>query len=121
MISWSQIEHMARNLRGKAASRTSAGGEATLHDILQRLRPEQRQALANQSLFIIGHGRSGTTILQECFNLLPQVLLLGEPHIFMNPLERNFRERYNRQHELDGIPASKASYISAGEFENLTP
>uniref|UniRef100_B0T5A3 Tetratricopeptide TPR_2 repeat protein n=1 Tax=Caulobacter sp. (strain K31) TaxID=366602 RepID=B0T5A3_CAUSK len=61
-------------------------------------------------LFIVGHGRAGTTVLLNALNTSPDVFLLGEAQLYREGREPNFRERYNAMHESWGNQATKSSY-----------
>lgn len=50
-------------------------------------------------LFVLGHARSGTTILGRLFNSADDVLLLGEAHLFESHWNRQFVTNFNAHHQ----------------------
>src|ERR1700722_5699340 len=72
------------------------------------LRPSRRwRKLGKQGLFIIGHMRTGTTVLQNALNESKDILLFGEANFHRDPGLSDFRTRYNRWHEENGNQPSK--------------
>lgn len=66
-------------------------------------------SLAPRCIFVIGFGRSGTTVTLELVNVAENALLLGEGNFFIQG-DVNFREVYNRQHKEFGNAVSKSTY-----------
>ena len=85
---------------------------------LETLAAAQRQlaawdrlsALAPRGLFVVGHARSGTTILTEALNASPDIFLLGEANLHMAGTSPGFVARYNAMHAEFGNPRSKTTY-----------
>ena len=63
-----------------------------------------------QTLFIIGVARSGTTVLQNALNASPDIFLLGEPDIY-DDHSAGFASRYNAMHAAWGNQPAKSSYL----------
>jgi hypothetical protein len=63
-----------------------------------------------RQLFIIGHARSGTTILQNALNDVRDIFLLGEADLHLDPGTPDFRERYNERQRRFGNLANKSSF-----------
>jgi Sulfotransferase family len=63
-----------------------------------------------RGLFIIGHARSGTTILQNALNDVSDIFLLGEADLHLDPGTPDFRERYNERQRRFGNLANKSSF-----------
>lgn len=51
-----------------------------------------------RGLFVVGAARSGTTILQNALNHSPDVFLLGEPDLHLDPGTPGFAARYEAMH-----------------------
>jgi len=64
-------------------------------------------------LFVLGYGRSGTTVLLNALNTSDDMFLLGEANLYMRGSEPGFREQYNRKHEGWGNQATKSAYAPA--------
>ena len=64
-------------------------------------------------LIVIGHARSGTTILLRALNTSPDVHMLGEPNSYLDDGEDNFRARFNRMHSNYSNQICKATYAPA--------
>jgi hypothetical protein len=65
---------------------------------------------AERSLFILGHARSGTTILQNALNDSRDVFLLGEADLHTDPGTPDFRTRYNARQRGFGNQENKSSF-----------
>lgn len=65
------------------------------------------------NLAIIGHARSGTTVLQNAINTAGGAYVLGEANIYRNANEPGFRQRYNAMHRDYGNQPSKSTYAPA--------
>jgi hypothetical protein len=61
-------------------------------------------------LVVIGHARSGTTVLLNALNTSPDAYLLGEPFSYRDSGERGFRARFNRAHRSYRNQISKSTY-----------
>jgi hypothetical protein len=53
---------------------------------------------AERGLFVVGPARSGTTILQNALNHCPEIFLLGEPDLHLDPGTPGFAARYEAMH-----------------------
>jgi hypothetical protein len=71
---------------------------------------EAARHLESKCLFIVGHARSGTSILLEALNDSPEVFLLGEANLHQHGLMPHFAEWYNLMHIQMGNPPAKYSY-----------
>jgi hypothetical protein len=71
--------------------------------------------LGKQGLFIIGHMRTGTTVLQNALNESKEILLFGEANFHLDQGFPDFRERYNRWHDENGNQPSKSTYCLAAK------
>jgi hypothetical protein len=80
----------------------------------------QWRKLAQQGLFVIGHARSGTTILQNCLNHAKEIFLYGEAEFYRDAGLPNFRQRYNLWHARNGNQPTKSSYCPAVFEEDAT-
>jgi Sulfotransferase family len=63
--------------------------------------------LAARGLFIVGHARSGTTVLQRALNTSPDVTVLGEANIHTRAAAAGFADWYNAMHVSFGNPPAK--------------
>ena len=90
--------------------------EFELNQLAERQRTmtdRNRRKLSKRGLFIIGHARSGTTILQNALNDSDDIVLLGEPNLHVDTGSRDFRRRYNAMHQGFGNQENKSSYCPA--------
>jgi hypothetical protein len=69
--------------------------------------------LGKQSLFIIGHARSGTTVLQNALNGSDEIYLFGEANFYLDEGLPDFRERYNKSHASNGNQPNKSTICPA--------
>jgi len=67
----------------------------------------------NKTLFIIGSGRSGTTILQNALNSCPDIYLFGEAKFHFRLEIANARKFYNDMHRSFGNQETKSTYLPA--------
>ncbi|MGC1303596.1 MAG: sulfotransferase [Caulobacteraceae bacterium] len=67
--------------------------------------------LDTQGLFVIGAARSGTTILQNALNHSPDIFMLGEPQLHMEPEAPGFAARYNAMHRSWRNQETKSTYL----------
>jgi hypothetical protein len=67
------------------------------------------QRIAPQGLFIIGHARSGTTVLQNALNASPDIFLLGEPDLHTESGAPGFAARYGAMHRAWGNQKTKST------------
>ena len=65
----------------------------------------------SESLYVFGHGRSGTTALARFLNTDTKTLLLHEAFADTEGRYRHWRRRYNLMHQLDGQPPIKGYYL----------
>jgi len=68
------------------------------------------RALAHKCIFIVGFGRSNTTITQEILNCAPNALLLGEANFFLGNHGNRFSDWYNNQHRQFLNQITKSTY-----------
>lgn len=68
---------------------------------------------------IVGHARSGTTVLLNALNACKDIYLLGEPHLYRNGRRENFVGWFNAQHANWGNQPVKSSYVP--ELPGLEP
>ena len=72
--------------------------------------PISRLGLDRRSLFIVGHGRSGTSNLMVIFNRSPDIYLFGEASFCVNHQRPDFLQRYHEQQRSYGNPVDRSSY-----------
>lgn len=65
------------------------------------------------NLAIIGHARSGTTVLQNAINTSASAYVLGEANLYRGASDPDFRQRYNAMHRSYGNQVSKSTYAPA--------
>ena len=56
------------------------------------------EELSRQGLFVIGHARTGTTVLQDALNDSRAIFLFNEPDFHSDPGTPDFRQRHNAMH-----------------------
>jgi len=61
-------------------------------------------------ILILGHGRSGTTVLMNALNTCTDTFLLGEAHLYRTGDQPYFRDRYNAMHRGFGNQPTKSTY-----------
>ena len=71
-------------------------------------------------LFVLGHARSGTTILRSLLNSAEEVLLLGEAHLFESHWNVNFVTDFNGHHERTRNVTSKGTRLPS-QFAGMLP
>lgn len=97
----------------RAAALAAAREEPAIRQQIQTTCWQDTAHLEARSIFIVGHARSGTTILLEALNDNPSVYLFGEANLHQNGLKPQFANWYNRMHfEFCNAP-SKSTYCAA--------
>lgn len=71
---------------------------------------EITRRLATRCVFVMGHGRSGTSIVQQLINASPQALILGEARFYLKPRQGSFRDAYNDRHASNKNQVCKSTY-----------
>lgn len=66
--------------------------------------------LERQGLFVVGHARSGTSILMHALNSSRDIFLLGEATLMGEGLKPGFARWYNQMHANDGKPRTKDTF-----------
>lgn len=66
--------------------------------------------LEQQGLFVVGHARSGTTVLMHALNSARDIFLLGEANLMVEGLKPGFARWYNQMHAGDGKPKTKDTF-----------
>ncbi len=84
--------------------------EATAEPASDAIGPGAWREASRRGLFIIGHARSGTTILQNALNDSADIFLLGEPNLHTDPGTPDFAQRYNAMQHSFHNQESKSSY-----------
>ena len=74
---------------------------------------DRLRANSERGLFVIGHARSGTTVLQAALNEAREIFLFGEAELQHDPGTPDFRARYNRMQRSFGNQETKGSYCPA--------
>lgn len=73
---------------------------------------EELDDLSLRGIYLIGHGRSGTTMLHDLVNLDANAVLLGESNLFLHFCRRRFVACFNEQHARNELLRSKSLFIS---------
>src|SRR5204862_6445007 len=71
--------------------------------------------LEKQGLFVVGHARSGTSILMQALNTSPDIFLLGEANLYVEGLRIGFPRWFNDMHRQFGNTLGKGSYCRSEE------
>ncbi|MDE1174847.1 MAG: sulfotransferase [Parvibaculaceae bacterium] len=103
-----KIETMTAKLEGMSAHEAEPSPGHSLSDEIAACRQ-----IAERCIFILGHARSGTTILAECLNAHPDVYMTTEANFYLRGPQADFREQYNLQHAHADNQISKSSYAPA--------
>lgn len=77
---------------------------------------DEMQKLDRQGLFVIGSGRSGTTIFVNCINLSKEVCVLEEPDLFVNFEQKDFVRFFNARHRSYDNLFRKGAYIPPSPY-----
>ena len=78
-----------------------------LQDENERQAAASAAATGDRGLFVIGHARSGTTILADVLNTSDDVCCLVEPYFHRSVDVENFAESFNSMHRGFGNPPIK--------------
>jgi hypothetical protein len=89
--------------RARAAEQAAAEAQANLQAL---------QVLDRQGLFILGCGRSGTTILARSLNRSPDAVLLEEAMLFLLHGVTDFVSYFNAHHAAMGNRCLKGTYLT---------
>lgn len=73
-----------------------------------------------RKLFVLGHARSGTTILGRLLNSAEDVLLLGEAHLFESHWNSNFVSDFNGHHQRTKKVKSKGTRLPS-QYAGMLP
>lgn len=73
--------------------------------------PENDFSLADRGLFVVGHARSGTTILLDALNSSRDVYCLGEANLHKSIEKNDFCSWFNAMHRSFNNPLMKSSYL----------
>lgn len=85
--------------RPDGATHPSEGSSAEPPPLLSPDRGDLvQQALGRRGLFVIGHARTGTTVLANALNDSEHVLILNEADLYGDPGTPDFRARHNGLH-----------------------
>jgi len=66
---------------------------------------------AARGIFVVGHARSGTTVLTDALNTCPDIHCLMEPYFYRSYDYPSFGNWFNRMHEAFGNPRSKGYWL----------
>jgi hypothetical protein len=69
--------------------------------------------LEKQGLFIVGHARSGTSVLLQALDTSPDIFLLAEANLYVEGLRTDFSRWFNDMHRQFGNTLWKGSYCPA--------
>ena len=115
---WAKEEIRKRDQRIGELQRELAAGRAAIEIAVPGNSPacwglssEQLGVLGDKGVFIVGNARSGTAILCDCFNLSPEIFLLGEANVYLHHRRDDFAAKFNRQHEDVRNRRGKGTYL----------
>jgi len=98
-------------LRQKGAMLETAIRERdALAERLRTLEGGLRQELSLKGLFVIGHSRSGTTILENALNDHREIFIFNEADFYSDSGARDFRARHNAMHQAFRNQENKGSF-----------
>lgn len=78
------------------------------------------EQITRNKLFVLGHARSGTTILGRLLNSAEEVLLLGEAHLFESYWNPRFVSNFNGHHQRTKKVRSKGTRLPV-QFDGMLP
>jgi len=105
-----RIEAIARawNERRKSSSaRASQPGHRNTPSIPS---PSDIDDLYASGIFVVGHARSGTTVLQMALNTSPDIFMFGEAYLHLHHAKPGFAAWYRAMHAQFKNPPGKDSY-----------
>src|SRR5579863_4687890 len=74
---------------------------------LNKLLNERNDPASARGIFVVGHARSGTTVLTDALNTSADIHCLMEPYFYRTYDYPNFGAWFNKMHEGFGNPPSK--------------
>ena len=72
-------------------------------------REKIRDGLSHNGLFVVGHARTGTSVLQTALNTSPEIFLLGEANLHLTHSKPCYAAWYRTMHESFNNPPSKST------------
>ncbi|SEL40109.1 Sulfotransferase family protein [Bosea lupini] len=89
-----------------------AGEDEEYSSVEINRKPDRRVFLEKISaLFLVGHARSGTTVLNDALNMSPDIWMFGEANFHYSGERRDFQSWYNEMHQhLFGNPFTKTTH-----------
>ncbi len=87
-------------------------------DTLTRSTSAAIAEMDTQGLFIVGHARSGTSILMDALNSSTDIYMFGEANLHVSANRNDFVEWYNSMHRQFGNPEYKGTYCPEGGNES---
>jgi hypothetical protein len=93
-----------------AAIRAEAAAREAKRAAALRIQWKDVPHLEKQGLFVVGHARSGTSILLRALNSSPDIFLLGEANLYIEGLRSGFPRWFNEMHQQFGNTLAKDSY-----------
>jgi len=87
---------------------------------LESINAQTRSHKLSKSIFIVGHGRSGTTVLLRALSSSPDIYLLGEANLYLNIGKNDFSSWYNAMHAEFKNKPEKSTYCPKINMENAT-
>lgn len=76
-----------------------------------KLSRNELEALEMRGIFIVGNGRSGTSVFCDCLNSSSEIYMLQEGHLFQHATNADFVQHFNQQHQSFGNNRFKGTYI----------
>jgi hypothetical protein len=76
-----------------------------------RVAPSDEPESSDRALFVIGHARSGTTVLADALNTSDDVCCLMEPYFYRSIDLPDFAASFNSMHRGFGNPAIKGYWV----------
>jgi hypothetical protein len=73
--------------------------------------PVDRNALADRGLFVVGHARSGTSILTDALNSSPDICCIGEANFHVHVEKEDFCSWFNSKRQNNGNPPMRSTCI----------
>ncbi len=78
---------------------------------IQRSGAPCEAAASDRGLFVIGHARSGTTVLADALNTSDDICCLMEPYFYRSIDKANFADSFNDMHRGFGNPPIKGYWV----------
>jgi hypothetical protein len=107
-----RLDRIEKSLAGLAPLLSVAEHDRAGPSDVGRLPSDTKDLLASNGIFIVGHARSGTSVLQMALNTCADIFMLGEANLHLHHAKQGFASWYRTMHAEFGTPPSKETYCA---------